>query len=180
MVTPMRRKKQELSREACVEMLRRGTSGVLALAGGTGSDGFPYAVPLSYTYAEGAGGADARLIFHGANAGLKLDLIAADSRASFAVIDRDHVVPEEFTTYFRSVICFGTVRVVTDRMREYEDLMTLGLRFAPRAEEDCRKEIASSQGHTCVLELSIERMSGKEAIELVRQREQRGVARQDA
>ena len=43
----MRRRKQELPVGEAVAILRRGTSGVLALAG----DGsYPYAVPMSYAY----------------------------------------------------------------------------------------------------------------------------------
>ena len=41
----MRRSRQALSWQETEEILRRGTSGVLALAG---AEGDPYAVPLSY------------------------------------------------------------------------------------------------------------------------------------
>ena len=44
MFREMRRRKQALSPESCVEVLRKGTSGVLAVSG---DDGYPYAVPLS-------------------------------------------------------------------------------------------------------------------------------------
>ena len=47
MFRELRRKRQALSKEACAEILSRGTSGVLALAG---DDGYPYAVPISYVY----------------------------------------------------------------------------------------------------------------------------------
>ena len=50
MFREMRRKKQQLSAEECKEILRRGTSGVLAAEG---DSGFPYAVPLSYVYEKG-------------------------------------------------------------------------------------------------------------------------------
>lgn len=42
MFREMRRKRQQLSREDCEAVLRRGTHGVLAL---TGDGGWPYAVP---------------------------------------------------------------------------------------------------------------------------------------
>ena len=50
MFREMRRKGQQLSAEECIEILNRGTSGVLALEG---DDGYPYAVPLSYVYEDG-------------------------------------------------------------------------------------------------------------------------------
>lgn len=92
---PLRRRKQALSAQLCEEILRRGTSGVLALAG---DGGYPYAVPMSYAFDGG------KLYFHCAREGHKLDAIRREPKASFCVIDRDTVVPEEYTTYFRSVI----------------------------------------------------------------------------
>ena len=55
MVPEMRRRKQQLSTEECTAILRDATYGVLGTAG---TDGYPYAVPLSFAYeataAEGA------------------------------------------------------------------------------------------------------------------------------
>ena len=49
MFREMRRRKQILTQEECKEILYRGTSGVLAVSG---DDGYPYAVPMSYVYAD--------------------------------------------------------------------------------------------------------------------------------
>lgn len=99
----MRRCKQALERTVVEDILRRGSSGVLAVLG---DDAYPYAVPLSYVYADG------KLYFHGAKEGHKIDAIRQHAKASFCVIDRDAVVPEEYTTYFRSVIAFGRMRIL--------------------------------------------------------------------
>ena len=101
----MRRSRQALSQADCEKILKTATAGVLAV---TGDGGYPYAVPLSYVYAEG------RLYFHCAGSGHKLDAISADDRVSFCVIDRDEIHPEKFTTFFRSVILFGTARELED------------------------------------------------------------------
>lgn len=101
MFREMRQKRQALSKEDCDDVLYLGTSGVLALAG---DDGYPYAVPISYVY-DGE-----KLYFHGAKAGHKMDAILREPKASFCVIDQDQIVPEEYTTYFRSVIAFGKIR----------------------------------------------------------------------
>ena len=85
MFRPMRRSKQALSPEKCQEILQRGTSGVLALSG---EGGYPYAVPISYVYADG------KLYFHSAKAGHKIDAIRSCPKGSFCVIDQDHIVPE--------------------------------------------------------------------------------------
>jgi len=97
MFREMRRKKQALSLAECARILYRGTSGVLALSG---DGGYPYAVPMSYVY-DGE-----KLFFHSAGSGHKLDAIRRDPKASFCVIDCDRVVPEAYTTYFRSVFAF--------------------------------------------------------------------------
>ena len=84
----MRRKKQALPKAECDAVLSRCTSGVLALAG---ADGKPYAVPLSYVYANG------KLYFHCAASGRKLEMLRQNPQASFCVVDSDEVVPEQFT-----------------------------------------------------------------------------------
>ena len=103
MFSEMRRKRQALPLSVCEEILYTATNGVLALAG---ENGYPYAVPLSYVY-DGK-----KLYFHCARSGHKLRAAAQCSKSSFCVIDRDMVVPEKFTTYFRSVIVFGTLRIL--------------------------------------------------------------------
>jgi hypothetical protein len=47
MFREMRRKKQILSNKENIEILEKGTSGVLALLG---DNDYPYAVPISYVY----------------------------------------------------------------------------------------------------------------------------------
>ena len=85
----MRLFKQELSDQETMEVLAAGTSGVLAVMG---DEGYPYAVPLSYVYADG------KIYFHGAKTGHKIDAIAKNEKVSFCVIDKDDVVPQEYTT----------------------------------------------------------------------------------
>lgn len=140
----------------------RGPPGVLAVSG---DDGYPYAVPLSYVYDDG------RLFFHCAPSGHKLDAIAGNEKASFCVIDQDHVVPEEYTTYYRSVIAFGRARVLEDEGEKRAALEKLAERYSPRQEEGRRAEIDKLFQRVCMVELAVEHMSGKEAIELVTEKE---------
>lgn len=157
---PMRRKKQELAKETCIEILRKGTSGVLALEG---DGGYPYAVPLSYVY-DGN-----KIYFHCARGGHKLDAIRRNPRASFCVIEQDEIVPEEYTTYFRSVIIFGTVRIMEEDDGMRNAIRKLAEKYAPDDEAANRqKAIDRDWGILCMLEMDIEHMSGKEAIELVK------------
>ena len=67
MFRPMRRFKQQLSKEECEEILNNCKSGVLAVIG---DSGYPYAVPLSYVYFND------KIYFHCAKEGHKVDAIA--------------------------------------------------------------------------------------------------------
>ena len=161
MFREMRRNKQLLSAEETAAVLEKGTSGVLALAG---DDGYPYAVPLSYVYSEG------KFYFHCARQGHKLDAIRREPKASFCVVDEDRVVAQEYTTYFRSVIAFGQVRELTDEQEKRAAIEKLALRYAPQDSEDNRQRaIEQDWKPLCMLEMTVEHLSGKEAIELIKE-----------
>lgn len=85
MFRPMRRKRQELTKEMTEDILHRNTAGVLALAG---DEEFPYAVPISYVY-DGT-----HIYFHTAVTGHKVDALRQNPNVSFAVIDRDEIIPK--------------------------------------------------------------------------------------
>lgn len=162
MFREMRRKNQVLSHEECLAVLDRGTSGVLAVQG---DNGYPYAIPLSYVYENG------KLWFHCAREGHKLDAILRDPKVSFCVVDRDQVVPLEYTTYFRSVVLFGKARVLEDPAEIRAALEKLALRYAPEDSEAHRETILEKELPAVVMvEVTVEHLSGKEAIELVRSR----------
>lgn len=163
MFREMRRKKQLLSEEACIAVLDRGTSGVLAVSG---DDGYPYTVPLSYVYCDG------KIYFHSAKSGHKIDAIKNSSKVSFCVIDQDKIVPEEYTTYFRSVIVFGNTRFIEDDAEKRKAIEILGKKYAPDdTEEGLNSAIEKEWNPLCMIELAIDHMTGKEAIELVREKQ---------
>lgn len=158
----MRRFRQELSKEETKKIFEKGSFGILSLC----SDNLePYAVPISYVY-DGD-----KFYFHSAKAGHKLEIIKANPNASFAVVDQDMVVPERYTTYFRSAIAFGKMSIVEDEEEMVEAMVKLGMKYSSNYEEGIMPEIQSQMRALCVLEFNIEHMSGKEAIELVRERE---------
>lgn len=152
--------------EEIAAILEKGTSGVLALSG---ENGYPYAVPISYGY-DGS-----KLYFHCAKSGHKLDAIRNSSKASFCIVDQDMVVPRKYTTYFRSVVVFGTIRILEDEAEKWEAIEKLAVKYAPDDNADNRRQvIAREWANLCMLELTIEHMTGKESIELVRARQREG------
>lgn len=165
MFREMRRKRQALCADEISAVLHKGTSGVLALYG---DGGYPYAVPISYVY-DGK-----KLYFHCAQSGHKLDAIGRNAKASFCVIDQDQIVPEEYTSYFRSVIVFGTMRVLENDSEKRTAIEKLALKYAPDDTDGNRKK-AIEQGWKplCMLEMNIEHISGKEAIELIKKKQEK-------
>jgi hypothetical protein len=157
----MRRKRQLLSSEESELILHRMTSGILAV---TGDDGYPYAVPLSYVYNNH------KIYFHSALTGHKIDAINENGKVSFCVIEQDNVIPEEYTTYFRSVIVFGKARILHDDNEKRQAIECLAEKYSPEQVEGRLKEIEKDFKRLCMIELDIEHITGKEAIELVRAR----------
>lgn len=153
MFRQMRRKKQVLSKEECEQILQQGTSGVLAVAG---DDDYPYAVPMSYVFCEN------KIYFHCAKSGHKMDAIARNEKASFCVIGEDRVIPEEYTTHYKSVIVFGKIRILEDDAEKRTAIEKLAVKYAPSdTKANQQKEIEKGWKALCMLEMSIDHMSGK-------------------
>lgn len=160
MFRPMRRARQALPMEDCEAILRRGTSGVLSVLG---DDGYPYGVPVSYVWHDGA------VWFHCAKQGHKLDAIRSCDKVSFCVVAQDEVVPEEYTTYFRSVILFGRAELVTEPEALRAAMAPLADRYDPSASPERRNgTIEKELPALCMVKITPEHISGKEAVELVR------------
>ena len=160
MFRKMRRFKQLLPQENAIEILNRNTSGTLALSG---DNDYPYAVPISYVYIDG------KLYFHSAKEGHKIDAIKKHNKASFCVVDQDLVVPEKYTTYFRSVIVFGKISIIENIELINNFATVLAMKYSSNFKDGIKDEISSSINAMVIIELDIEHISGKEAIELVNQ-----------
>ncbi len=158
---PMRRIRQQLPMEEAEEILTSATAGVLAVSG---DNGYPYAVPISYVYANG------KIYFHSALHGHKIDAIRSNSKVSLCVIDKDDIVPQKFTTYFRSVIAFGKARIIEDEAEKMSALRLLATRYSDDTVTPTMtdKEIAGGFNRLLMVEIAIEHLTGKEAIELVK------------
>jgi len=156
----MRRKKQLLPNQVTEEILLSGRSGVMAVSG---DDDYPYAVPLSYVYDSG------NIYVHCATTGHKLDGIKRNRKVSFCVIDKDDIIPEKFTTSYRSAIVFGKARILTDDAAKQNALELLVHKYSAGFEEEGDTEIRKTWHAVCVVEITVEHMTGKEASELVQQ-----------
>ena len=161
MFREIRRTKQLLSQEETIEVLSRNTCGTLALIG---DDDYPYAVPLSYVYVDG------KLYFHSAKAGHKIDAVKKNEKASFCVVDQDVIVPEKYTTHYRSVIVFGKVRLLEDAADMERIATALAMKYSADFEDGIPAEIDAYRKNLAIIEMTMEHITGKEALELSRQK----------
>ncbi|MDR1885726.1 MAG: pyridoxamine 5'-phosphate oxidase family protein [Synergistaceae bacterium] len=87
-------------------------SGQVIYLGLVTPEGDPYVVPMGYGYGDGA------IFLHGANRGMKNDIIASNPRVSFNVavgveLERGEL-GEDFSMKYRSVTGFGEIREITE------------------------------------------------------------------
>ena len=156
-----RRKKQILSPEECEKALCGCTSGVLALSG---DDGYPYAVPMSYVYDGG------KIYFHCAKEGHKIDSVKRCEKASFCVTVQNEISQEMYTTFYKSVIVFGKIRIVEAEPEKISACMKLAGKYSPDlSDERHREEIERFRSSLCVLELEAEHITGKQSKFLVKE-----------
>lgn len=111
----MRRKEFSVAEEQELEQfLAEMTFGFLGTVRG---DGTPSITPLNFVYVNDA------IYFHGSRAGEKMTTLASESRVSFAVAKEYALIPSYFsdpemacpaTSYFKSVLFYGTAQVVVD------------------------------------------------------------------
>lgn len=156
----MRRFRQQVPEEESKRILREATNGVLSLSD---YDERPYGVPMSFIY-DG----DRSIYFHCAFSGRKIECIKHNPNACFTVIAQDEIHPEEFTTYFRSVIVEGKIVILSERQQMIDALKLLSTKYSPGL--DCEPEIEKGINRVLILKLEIESITGKEAIELTKQR----------
>lgn len=153
MTRNMRRFKQALSQEECIEILKQEPRGVLSLIG---DEGYPYGLPMDHWYCE----EDGKLYFHCAKEGHKIDAIRACDKASFCVYDKGYRKDGEWALNIRSVIVFGRIRPVEDQAKTLDICRNLCLKFTDD-EEYIQKELKNAGPRVLCLELVPEQITGK-------------------
>lgn len=165
----MRRAARRLSPADSLDILRRGTWGVLSLVSASGQ---PYGVPLNYALwepnslpelpatTEEPFPSGFSLIFHCAMQGLKLDILSASPTACFTVAPDVEINPACLTTRYESAQAFGSVRLLTDE-RHDTALSRLALRFSAAHPEAVADKLRTKASKTAILLLDIQGLSGK-------------------
>lgn len=153
MFREMRRFKQAVSQEKCLEILKTEPRGVLSLIG---DEGYPYGLPLSHYYDEETG----KIYFHCSKVGHKIDAIKSCDKASFCVYDKGFRKEGEWALNITSVIAFGKIKLCDDKDIYEKILSSLCHKFTDD-EEYIAKEIETSMKNVQILELTPEHITGK-------------------
>lgn len=153
MFREMRRQKQAISQDECIELLKNETRGVLSVLG---DDGYPYGVPINHYYDPDSG----KLYFHGGKIGHRVDAVKACDKVSYCVFDKGYRRDGDWALNVKSVILFGRISIVEDEVRAIEICRRLCYKFTDD-EDYISDEIAKFAKATLVMELDIEQMTGK-------------------
>lgn len=157
MFREMRRAKQQLGKDECVEILLREWRGILSVYG---EDGYPYGLPMNFYYDKES----EKLYFHSGMKGHKIDALMRDNRVSFCVYDKGFRKEGDWALNIKSIIIFGKIKFVEDESRREEVMRKFGLKYDPdplNVEDTIKRMLRVTK----VMELSIDHMTGKLANE---------------
>ncbi|MCR5774067.1 MAG: pyridoxamine 5'-phosphate oxidase family protein [Lachnospiraceae bacterium] len=153
MFRKMRRFKQQITDNECIEILKSTKRGVLSLIG---DDGYPYGIPIDHWYCE----EDGRLYFHGAKEGHKIDAIKSCDKASYCTYNEGYRKDGDWALNITSVIIFGRIHQVEDEDTARKICTELVKKFTDD-EEYLRKELDNAFSRVQCLVLEPEHMTGK-------------------
>lgn len=93
--------------------------------------------------------------------GHKLDAINAEPKVSFTVVGADNIKPDQFTTSYKSVICFGKAKIVDTDEEKRSVLKNIAGKYSADFPAEGLKYIEDHWDATTVVVIDIEQMTGK-------------------
>lgn len=153
MFREMRRSKQALTEEECIDVLVNETRGVLSVLG---DDDYPYGVPINHYYNED----DGHIYFHGAKIGHRVEAVQKHDKVSFCVYDEGFRNEGEWALRVKSVIVFGRLVPVDDEKKLVDICRRLCYKFTDD-EDYIAQEMERFAAATLLFELIPEHMTGK-------------------
>ncbi len=153
MFREMIRKKQQLTQEECIDILKKELRGVLSVLE---DDDYPYGMPLNHYYCE----RDGKIYFHSGKLGHKIDAMKRHDKASFCVYDEGFRKEGDWALNIKSVIVFGHIEFIEDVETIYSIAAELSRKFT-KDEDYISREIARSGPRTLLFALVPEHITGK-------------------
>lgn len=151
------RKKNQISMEECIQLLKNETRGVLSVRG---DDDYPYGMPMNHFYNE----EDGKIYFHCGKIGHRLDTLRKHDKVSFCVYDQGYRDEDDWALNVKSVIIFGRMEIIDDMDMIIDITTKLSHKFT-QDDEYIQKEIRNSGSGTLLLKLNPEHICGKKVKE---------------
>ncbi len=152
MFREMRKKNRQVTNEEAIDILKNGSNGVLSVYG---DNGYPYGVPVSYSYDDG------KIYFHGFITGHKLDGIKTNEKVCFTIVTKDEVQAKDFATNYESVIVFGKAKIINDKDAKIPPKMKIAEKYSKGYEKEAMEYIEASMKGFCIVEITIDHITGK-------------------
>ena len=125
MFKPIRKKINEIDRNATEVLLTFNRRGILAM---NGVNGYPYAIPINYFYDNET----QKIYFHGAKAGHKVDALKASDKVCFTVYGDEHIDESEpWAPYVQSAVVFGRCRLLEAGPESISLLKEFAMKYYP-------------------------------------------------
>ena len=147
----MRRHDRLIDNSEAIRILEAGQYGILST---TGSNGYAYGVPISYTYGNGS------IYFHSAVDGQKLDNIKYNDKVSFCVVGETTPLPQDFAVNYESTIAFGKAVEIFESEKQAA-LEALVAKYSAAFTKEGLEYIRKSSVATRMYKIDIEHMTGK-------------------
>ncbi len=151
------RKKQQLSADECMKILKTETRGVLCVKG---DNDYPYPTPMNHFYNED----DGCVYFHCGKTGHRLDSIRNHNKVSFCVYNQGYRNEGEWALNVKSVIIFGRIEII-DNLETVVDISEKLSRKFTTDEDYIQQEISRYGKGTLLLKLIPEHICGKRVTE---------------
>ena len=153
MFRELRRFKQKLTEEECIEVLTNELRGVLSVLG---DDDYPYGIPANHYYNPLNG----KIYFHSGKGGHKLDSIAKHDKVSFCVYDQGYKKEDDWALNIKSVVVFGRAEIVEDWEEASHAIRQLCYKFTDD-EEYIDRDFEKNGPATVCFAIVPEHISGK-------------------
>ena len=154
MFRTIRRIKRVIPDEDAQKLLLSEKRAVLAV---NGDEGYPFAIPLNYIYDRER----AKIYFHGAKAGHKVDSLKKNDKVCFTVYGNEQRKEGDWAPYVQSVVVFGRCHLVEDAGLTETRVREIALKYYPSIQE-VDEEMARDLKAVQLYKIEIEHMSGKQ------------------
>lgn len=148
----IRSKANALDNKKAIEIIIKGSYGVLST---TGEDGYPYGIPLNYSYW------DECICFHCAQQGHKLENIDFINKVSFCVVTKSEILASKFDTDYESTVVFGTAIEVTENSEKNDILMSIINKYSADYVPVGKNYMKKYWDETKVFKIEINHLTGK-------------------